>query len=116
MGSFSFLTQLKPAALTAGITVFSVACSSTGTGTDVVEANPAPAASSGATAEQVATAESKAAIEDPRVCKRETQIGTKISKRVCKKQSEWDAIEGAGSQMTAEIQRRATQAGNPTGN
>ena len=48
--------------------------------------------------------------EDRRVCKRFAPSGTRISKTVCKKQSEWDALSRNASEAGAEAQRRATHA------
>lgn len=46
--------------------------------------------------------------DDRRVCKRIAPTGTRISQKVCKKQSEWDAISKNASEAGADAQRRAT--------
>ena len=66
--------------------------------------------------QQVAAADgAEAPVLDPVKCKTVTPIGTRIGQKVCYKQSEWDEIDGAGSEATREIQRRANTVGNPTG-
>ena len=63
---------------------------------------------------EVATAESTRKEDDPRVCKLITQVGTKVARRVCVRQSDWDTMQGTGSKVTTDMQNRAVQAGNPT--
>lgn len=45
--------------------------------------------------------------EDRMVCKKFAPTGTRISQKVCKKQSEWDAISKNASEGGADAQRRA---------
>jgi len=49
---------------------------------------------------------------DPVVCKREIQTGTRIARRVCMRQSQWDLATDAGSKMATDVQRRMVQTGN----
>ena len=46
--------------------------------------------------------------EDRMVCKKFAPTGTRISQRVCKKQSEWDAYSKNATEGGADAQRRAT--------
>ncbi len=82
------------------------ACSTTKTGVSD--------AGSSAGGAEVAAAESPRKEDDPRVCKLITQVGTKVARRVCVRQSDWDAMQGTGSKVTTDMQNRAVQAGNPT--
>ncbi len=66
------------------------------------QAAPVVAADGAPVAEQVA------APLDPIKCEKMTPTGTRISYKVCKKQSEWDAIRRGSQQMGEEVQRRAT--------
>ncbi len=45
---------------------------------------------------------------DPIKCEKMTPTGTRISYKVCKKQSEWDAIRRGSQALGEEVQRRAT--------
>ncbi len=63
---------------------------------------------------QVAEAAAEQREDDPRVCKLITQVGTKVARRVCVRQSDWDTMQGTGSKVTTDMQNRAVQAGNPT--
>ncbi|MFK7829053.1 MAG: hypothetical protein AB8B57_04665 [Congregibacter sp.] len=53
---------------------------------------------------------------DPRVCKRVIPTGTRIAKRACMKQSQWDTIRNNAQTATEDSQRRAVQQNNPIGN
>ena len=52
---------------------------------------------------------------DPIVCKRIAEIGTKIQKKTCMRQSQWDQQNGSGSELTSEWQRKGNLVGNPSG-
>ena len=68
-----------------------------------------------ASSDQVASADSMVpTIDDPVVCKRITPIGTRISQKICKKQSDWDQISSVGSAFTEDAQRRSN-VGNAVG-
>lgn len=45
--------------------------------------------------------------EDRMVCKKFAPTGTRISQKVCKKQSEWDTLSKNASEGGADAQRRA---------
>ncbi len=51
--------------------------------------------------------EEVAAKVDPIKCERIAPTGSRISSKVCKRQSEWDRIQQGGQQMGEEVQRRA---------
>lgn len=78
---------------------------------------PSVAVAASTQVESDAAAEDVAAVPelDPVVCKREIQIGTRVARRVCMKQSQWDQIGDSGKSITSDIQRRTTQTGNTTG-
>lgn len=53
--------------------------------------------------------------KDRRVCRRYAPTGSRISQKICKKQSEWEAISKNASQAGSDAQRRGTYS-NDTGN
>ena len=64
--------------------------------------------SAGAANEQSAGEEaSVAAAFDPVRCVRYTPSGTRISQKVCKKQSEWDRLKEQAQRSLGDVQRRA---------
>jgi hypothetical protein len=96
--------QCHAAVLSAVLLSFTVGCSSTSVAPPTANAAPPPAA-----AGEVA---STGAELDPVVCKREMQTGTRIARRVCMRQSQWDLVKEAGSKMATDVQRRTVQTGN----
>lgn len=99
--------RLKSAMVGAIALTVMAACSTTDP--DLGDAGPAQSSA------QVAAAQGKNKEDDPRVCKLITQVGTKVARRVCVRQSDWDAMQGTGNKVTTEMQNRSVQAGNPTG-
>lgn len=54
-----------------------------------------------------AAGESAAVVEDdPIVCERVTQIGTRVAQRICKRQSQIDAEKRAAEEVLGEVQKR----------
>ncbi len=88
--------------LTAFVAVALCACAGpSGKESAANQAAPALAADGAADGQQLA------APLDPIKCERIAPTGSRISSKVCKRQSEWDAIRRGGQQMGEEIQRRA---------
>ena len=48
--------------------------------------------------------------DDPLVCKRIVQTGTRVAQRICRRQSEIDASQRGAQDMLGEAQKRGTQA------
>ena len=69
----------------------------------------AGASESGSTAEEQASGEeeSVAVAFDPIKCVRYTPSGTRISQKVCKKQSEWDRLREESQRSLGDVQRRS---------
>ncbi len=86
--------------------IFGLSACSTSGGQQAAGDQAAPPAEREMTAEE-AEAAAVAAAFDPRVCKRFAPTGTRISKKVCKKQSEWDALRANAQEGGADAQRRA---------
>jgi hypothetical protein len=65
------------------------------------------------------TEQAVAANEEDLVCERVTRTGSRIGRKVCMTQAQWDAArEGsraASGSAVEDIQRRATQVGAPPG-
>lgn len=103
----TFFTRLFSLSVLLSSAFLITACASTSVDTT------SASATSGSQATDLAQAP---AIEnaDPRVCKRVTPIGTRISQRICMKKSQWEEQSG-GSGLHSEVTRRATQVGNPSG-
>jgi len=53
----------------------------------------------------------RAAIEDPMVCKRMTPTGSRIVRRYCRKQSEWDAMREGGQRAARDAAIERSQYG-----
>ena len=53
----------------------------------------------------------RAAIEDPMVCKRMMPTGSRIVRRYCRKQSEWDAMREGGQRAARDAAIEESQFG-----
>jgi len=49
--------------------------------------------------------------EDKEVCKRQPVLGSRFNRKVCMKQSQWDALEEDGRRTTGDIQRKGSSPG-----
>ena len=53
----------------------------------------------------------RAAVADPKVCKRITPTGSRIARRFCLKQSEWDAMREGGQRAARDAAIEESQFG-----
>lgn len=53
----------------------------------------------------------RAAMQDPKVCKRITPTGSRIARRYCFKQSEWDAMREGGQRAARDAAIERSQYG-----
>ena len=53
----------------------------------------------------------RAAMQDPKVCKRITPTGSRIARRYCFKQSEWDAMREGGQRAARDAAIEKSQYG-----
>ena len=67
-----------------------------------------PAVSGGDTASSPTVA--AATEEDPMVCERISQTGTRVSQRVCMRRSQMEAKQRAAQDLLGEVQKRGVQA------
>lgn len=86
------------------IALFVAACSTSSSHTAATpETDGELLASSSETADESAAA---VAVEDPMVCKRIAQTGTRVAQRICMRQSQIDKSQRDAQEMLGEVQKR----------
>ena len=90
--AFDFRTPMLAAALVVGIGCATTVVAETSTTVDPREVQ-------------------QAAVEDPKVCKRITPTGSRIARRICFKQSEWDAMREGGQRAARDAATEESQYG-----
>lgn len=88
-----------------------VACSSSGTRETTATA-PAPQAAPAAAASTEAPAV-ETAKADRTVCKSIAPTGSRIARKTCRRQSEWEEMAREGRDAVGQVQRRGDQTVNP---
>ncbi|MFM7275196.1 MAG: hypothetical protein ACKO4A_15320 [Gammaproteobacteria bacterium] len=91
------------------------ACSAPSSTREETPAAPAASPASASSSEQAAEAAPETASRDRMICKNVAPTGSRIARKSCKTQGEWEDIQRSGQDAAEAVKRRGAQSVQPAG-